>query len=64
MEAYYRSMEKVAKEEGAAYVAEVLDARFQKTDFLDSGHFSVDGSRRLARVLAKRLRGESGAGRD
>ena len=55
MEAYYRSMAKVAKEEGVDCVSEVRAAPFERSDFVDSGHFSAQGTQRLARILAKRL---------
>jgi lysophospholipase L1-like esterase len=58
MGAYYRSMERVAKEEGVAYAAEVLEIPFSRTDFLDSGHFSRAGNQRFAQALAKRIKGE------
>jgi hypothetical protein len=57
MAAYHTSMESVAKEEGITYVGEVLDVPFSSADFMDIGHFSPEGNRRFARLLAERIKG-------
>ena len=58
MEAYHRSMEKVASQEGLPYVAQMLEAPFSESDFVDNGHFSPEGNRRFAAVLAKHIKAE------
>ena len=58
MEAYHATMAKVAKEEGAGYAEEILQAPFSKADFKDNGHFSAEGNRRFAQVMARRLKGQ------
>jgi lysophospholipase L1-like esterase len=58
MEAYHASMERVAKAEGVSYAGEMLGVPFSKADFVDNGHFSAEGDRRFAQVLAKRIKGK------
>lgn len=58
MESYHASMEKVAKEEGVTYVGEMLNVPFSASDFVDNGHFSPEGNKRFAQVLAKALQGK------
>ncbi len=55
MDAYHASMEKVAKEEGVSYVGQMLEVPFSASDFVDNGHFSAEGNKRFAEVLAKAL---------
>jgi lysophospholipase L1-like esterase len=57
MAAYHTSMESVARQEGVTYVGEALDVPFSSADFMDIGHFSPEGNRRFARLLAERIKG-------
>jgi hypothetical protein len=59
MDSYHISMEKVASQENAGYVGEMLNEPFSEKDFYDNGHFNVEGNRRFARVLARYIRQES-----
>jgi len=48
----------VAKQEGLPHVAQMLDVPFSESDFVDNGHFSPEGNRRFAEVLAKQIKAE------
>ena len=51
--AYNKTMEKVAREEGAEFVSEVLDKKFGPEHFLDIGHFTPAGNQVFASALAE-----------
>ena len=52
MGAYNEALARVAKEEGAEFLGEVLEQPFGGSDFIDQGHFSEAGNRRFAQILA------------
>ncbi len=52
LDTYHASMEKVARQVNVPYVGEMLGVPFSEADFIDNGHFSPEGNRRFAQVLA------------
>src|SRR5262249_16389814 len=53
--AYTECMARVAKEEGVEYVREVQEYQFKPSHFIDNGHFSAEGNKIFAGILAQYL---------
>ncbi|KAA0249620.1 MAG: SGNH/GDSL hydrolase family protein [Acidobacteria bacterium] len=56
MAAYNDVMEQVASDEGAACLGEIRTTGFTAGDFLDQGHFSPAGSKKIADLVADGIR--------
>ena len=56
VDAYNRAMLDVAQADGVSVVTEVRPEAFQPGDFLDYGHFSPSGTRKMAVILEKQIR--------
>jgi lysophospholipase L1-like esterase len=59
MAVYDQAMRDVAAASSAEFVAGLLDEKLTPDDFVDVGHFSPQGDAKLARLLARTIRGEA-----
>lgn len=55
-DAYNSVLENTARSAGADFVSEASEGAFDASDFADAGHFTSQGSRKMAAILAARVR--------
>ena len=53
MSTYNDALRQVCAEEGVDFVKEALEEGFGKEDFLDQGHFTAQGNKKFADIIAK-----------
>lgn len=53
MRAYNNALQEVCVQENTEFIEDVLNGNFSKEDFIDEGHFSSQGNKKFADIIAK-----------